>query len=221
MQITAKEVFQAISELADNKACGPDGISAEHIKLASPRAAVLLSICFTGFMCHGVLPGSMLSVTLVPIIKDKVGRVGSMDNYRPIALASVLSKVLERILLDRLSVYLCTSDNQFGFKAKHSTDLCIYALKEMVENYRRQNSTVLIGFIDASKAFDRINHSKLFLKLHQRGVPDTFIRILSYWYSNQSMQIKWGNVVSAPFGTSNGVQQGGLLSPCLFNIYCT
>ena len=219
IHFTAKEVFQVISELADNKACGPDEISAEHIKLASPRAAVLLAICFTGFMCHGVLPGSMVSVTLVPIIKDKVGRVGSMDNYRPIALASVLSKVLERILLDRLSVYLCTSDNQFGFKAKHSTDLCIYALKEMVENYRRQNSTVLIGFIDASKAFDRINHSKLFFKLLQRGVPDTFIRILSYWYSNQSMQVKWGNVISAPFGTSNGVRQGGLLSPCLFNIY--
>ena len=56
--------------------------------------------------------------------------------------------------LGRLSCYVDTTDNQFGFKAKHGTDPCIYALKEVVEMYRRQNSSVLIGFIDASKAFD-------------------------------------------------------------------
>ncbi len=51
-------------------------------------------------MIHGLLPESMLSVTLLPVIKDKAGKVGSLDNYRPIALASVVSKVLERIILD-------------------------------------------------------------------------------------------------------------------------
>ncbi len=89
----------------------------------------------------------------------------------------------------------------------------------MVEKYRRQNSSVLIGFIDASKAFDRINHYKLLLKLSQKGMPDSVIRILVYRYTNQSMQIKWGNAVSTPFGVSNGVRKGGLLSPWLFNIY--
>ncbi len=139
-----------------------------------------------------------------------------MDNYLPIVLASVLSKVLGGISLD---VYVCTSDNQFGFKAKHGTDLCIYALKGMVEEYRRQNSSVLIGFIDASKAFAHNIHYKLFLKLSQRGVPDSVIRILGYWYANQRMHIKWGNAVSTPFGVSNRVHQGGLLSPSLFNVY--
>ncbi len=80
----------------------------------------------------------MLSVTLLPVIKDKAGKVGSLSNYRPIALASVVSKVLERIILDRLRVYLDTTDNQFGFKAQYSTDLCIYALKEVVELYKNK-----------------------------------------------------------------------------------
>ena len=93
-------------------------------------------------MTHGLLPDSMLSVSLVPVIKDKAGKVWSLDNYRPIALASVVSKVLEGILLDCLCKYLGTTDNQFGFKAKHGTDLCIYALKEVAESYRRQNSSV-------------------------------------------------------------------------------
>ena len=122
VEITCREVQQAITKRADNKASGLDQITAEHLKFASPRAAALPAICFTGFMTHGLLPHSMLSVTLVPVIKDKAGKVGSLDKYRPIALASVLSKVLDIILLDRLSLYIDTTENQFGFKAKHGTD---------------------------------------------------------------------------------------------------
>ena len=70
--------------------------------------------------------------------------------------------------------------------------------------YRRQNSSVLIGFIDASK-------------LSQRGVPNSITRILAYWYANHAGQV--GKAVSTPFGVGNGVRQGGLLSPALFNIY--
>lgn len=94
--------------------------------------SVLLAMCFSGLLAHGILPGSMLSVLLVPVIKDKTCKVSSIDNYRPIALASILSKVLEGILLDRLQEYVVTADNQFGFKNKHGTDLCIYALKELI-----------------------------------------------------------------------------------------
>ena len=63
-------------------------------------------------------------------------------------------------------------------------------------------------FIDASKAFDRVNHEKLFLKLLNRGVPKFLIRILVYWYGQQSMFVKWGNIMSDPFKVGNGVRQG-------------
>ena len=106
---------------------GALGIDTVYPRLKPPL--VLLSICFSHLLLHDILPDSLLTVTLVPVIKDKAGKAGSLANYRPIALASILSKVLERILLDRLSVFISTTDNQFGFKAKHSTDLCIYALK--------------------------------------------------------------------------------------------
>ena len=219
VHICPSEISQAIKQLADGKACGLDNITAEHLKLASPRVAVLLSICFTGLVTHGILPDAMLTVVLVPVIKDKAGKVGSMDNYRPIALASILSKVLERVLIFKLGDLICTTDNQFGFKSKHSTDMCIYALKEAVEKYRGQGSTMLVGFIDASRAFDRVNHHKLFIKLEQRGVPRCIIRILAYWYDRQTMQVKWGNILSSPFKVGNGVRQGGLLSPSLFSLY--
>ncbi len=77
---------------------------------------------------HGLLPVSMIAVLLVPVIKDETGKINSKDNYYPIALASVISKIVERILLDRLKMYLLTNDNQYGFKRKHGTDMCILCL---------------------------------------------------------------------------------------------
>ena len=78
---------------------------------------------------------------------------------------------------------------------------------------------MFICFLDASKAFDRINHGKLFTKLQDRGVPPYLVRILQYWYTYQTMQIRWGNSISSPFRVTNGVRQGGILSPILFNVY--
>ncbi len=205
MIVRAADIYDAINMLENNKACGMYCIIAEHLKYASYRLSPFLAMCFTGFLVHGVLPNSIMSVLLVPVLKDKAGKLNSIDNYRPIALASILSKVLERILLTKLEMYVLTTDNQFGFKRKHGTDLCIYALKEIVSKYTSLNSSVFLCFVDASKAFDRINHEKLFIKLLDRGVPKFLVRILVFWYAHQTFQVKWDNVVSAPFYVSNRI----------------
>ena len=88
--ISTHVVYDAMHTLPDNKACGMDLISAEHLKNASLRLAPLLALSLTGFMIHGILPDSMLPILLVPVLKDKAGRVTCMDNYRPIALASIV-----------------------------------------------------------------------------------------------------------------------------------
>ena len=130
----------------NNKSCGLDGIYAEHLKLCSRRIIPLLAMCFTALFIHGFLPDAMLSVVLVPVIKDKCRRINDSDNYRPIALASVISKVEEKILLNRMSDVLLTTCNQFGFKSKLGTDTCIYALKE---NHRSLDGSMFMGFLDA------------------------------------------------------------------------
>ena len=106
---------------------------------------------------HGFLPSDLTDTVLVPSVKDKTGDISDKGNYRPsIALASVISKVFEIALLVKLERYLYSSDYQFGFKPKHSTDLCIYTLTEVIEFYK--SSSVYVCFMDASKAFDRVNH---------------------------------------------------------------
>ena len=97
--------------------------------------------------------------------------------------------------------------------------MCIYALKEILENHRSHNGSMIMGFLDASKAFDRLKHTTLFGKLIDRMVPNYIVRIVMYWYANQTMCVRWSGIVSQGFHVTNGVRQGGILSPYLFNVY--
>ena len=99
---------------------------------ASTSINALLSICLNAFIVHGFLPSDLTDTVLVPVVKDKTGDISDTGNYRPIALASVISKVLEMALLVKFEKYLYSSEYQFGFKPEHSTDLCIYTLQEVM-----------------------------------------------------------------------------------------
>lgn len=149
----------------------------------------------------------------------KKGNFTDKDNYRPIAITCVASKILELLILKRCDQFLITSDNQFGFKKKHSTDMSVFVLKQVLDYYLHSSSPVYICFLDASKAFDKINHWNLFSKLLKRNMPVIFVRLLAIWYSTQSFIVRWNNCVSLPFTVTNGVRQGGILSPILFNVY--
>ena len=121
-------VIEAIKELSLNKSCGLDGITAEHLKHASAKLPYLLSMAITGFFVHGFLPDAMLSILIVPVIKDKAGNINAKDNYRPIALASIISKIIESIMLNRMETYIITQANQFGFKKKNMGLISVYLL---------------------------------------------------------------------------------------------
>ena len=162
MIVKRYEIVDALAKLDDGKSSGMDGVYAEHLKYSSPRLVVLLSLCFSSLFVHGFLPRSMISVILVPLVKNKSASICTKSNYRPIALASVISKLMEYVLYKRLESFLDTTDNQFGFKQRLGTDMCIFALKEAVLKYRGMNSNVYCCFLDASKAFDRVNHFSLF-----------------------------------------------------------
>ena len=81
---------------------------------------------FKAMSIHGYVPSKMMETVIVPIVKDKKGIVTDKDNYRPIAITSVLSKILELVLLERLQTQLGTAFHQFGFKNKLGTDMCLY-----------------------------------------------------------------------------------------------
>ena len=128
-----------------------------------------MSIFLSGCMLTGKLPNSLIHVVIIPLLKCKSKDPADVNNYRPIAIATALYKVLEQVLLSRLARYLSSqfglAASQFGFKQAHGTEMAIFALKQTVDFYHNQDTPVYMCFLDAKKAFDRVNHWTLAKKL--------------------------------------------------------
>ena len=161
----------------------------------------------------------MIETYIFLIVKNKCGILCDSNNYRPIALATLMSKLFESVILLKCETFLETCPNHFGLMMGHSTEMCIYVLKDIIEFYKSCNTSVFATFLDASKAYDKIDHWLLYDKLLHKDVPVFIVKILVYWYSHQEMLIRCCNSCSNKFYVMNGVKQGGILSPALFNVY--
>ena len=161
----------------------------------------------------------MINSVNIPLIKNKCGDQTDINNYRPIAPSSIISKVFDHIIAERLEVFLWTNDNQFCFKLGHSTDLCICALTEFIEYFKNRSTLIYVAFLDVSKAFDKINHWTLIRKFIDGGVQLYLAMILCYWYQKPEMTVRWGLCISDSVKMTNVARQRGILSRQLFNIY--
>ena len=103
-----------------------------------------------------------------------------------------------------------SSDNQFGFKKKSSCSHAMYSLRCVVDYYVKNGSTVNICALDLSKAFDKMNHHALFIRLMQRHVPLNVLCIFENWFSICATCVKWGNILPV-FILSCGIKQEGVL----------
>ena len=134
----------------------------------------------------------MLDTTLTPSVKTKTGDVTDKNNYRPIAVATSMSKVMELLILSKTECFLNTSDNQFGFKKKHGTDMCIHAFRQIIEYYKQNASPVVICYLHATKAFDRVNHWLLLTKTLGPSHAATYCQALSLLVQNPALQCAMG-----------------------------
>ena len=108
---------------------------------------------------------------------------------------------------------------QFGFQQDTSTNMCTWLAVETIEYFLRNGSDVFACLMDMTKAFDKVQHSKLLWKLVEEGIPPIFIRLLLEMYEKQQADVRWNGVLSNPFPVTNGVKQGAVLSPILYCIY--
>ena len=124
--ITVSDVQEVVNNLKRGKHDGNQGHFSDHIINASPRLYVHLSLLFNNMLSHGFLPKEfeILLSTLVPIPKNRLKSLNNSDNYRAIALSSILGKLFDKILLSKCSHVFTTSDLQYGFKKNHSTNQC-------------------------------------------------------------------------------------------------
>ena len=134
-------------------------------------------------------------------------------------IGTCLSKVFDILIIKYQNEIFNTSEMQFGFKNGSSITMCTFMVQQTISHYLTNKSNVNVLMLDASKAFDRVHYTHLFKKLISRNMCPMIIRLLLDLYTQQKLQVKWNGVLSDQFNVSNGVRQGGIMSPLLFRIY--
>lgn len=208
-----------LDQLKIGKACGFDGISKEHIMYCHPSALVHLNLLFNMIYNHGFVPDDFGKGITIPLVKDKSRDVGNVDNYRAITISPLISKLFEYCVLYKYDFLLTSTDLQFGFKQKSSCTQALFLLRQVAEYFVEHGSNVYIASLDASKAFDRVNHVKLFNVLLDRGVPGRLVKVIVDWYGKSMSAVKWNGAFSTSLLIKSGIRQGGILSPIFFNMY--
>ena len=167
--VSTEVVLDAFEHLKKGKR-DDSSLDSSHFVLAAPVISDSLAVFFSVLFRHGFLPHELIDCVLVPVPKPCKSPSLS-DSYRPIALASSLSKLLEWCILIQFSSYLDSSYLQLGFKRGMSTTHCTGVLKHVVARYIQAGSSVYTCFLDANKAFDLVRHDVLFELLLSRGLP--------------------------------------------------
>ena len=164
-------IDKCIRNLKPGKACGPDELSAENLQ----HAHLIITKCFHKLFI--VMINCGLARTdfgrgiVVPLVKDETRDIHSANNNRPITLVPILSKLFEAVILEYYGNCFVVDDLQFGFKKGLNFNNAIFMLRTTIDHFTRRGSSIYVVALDISKAFDSVQHYKLFKVLLRSGLP--------------------------------------------------
>ena len=213
-----RDMLDVMSKLKTGKASA-SFLKAEHLLYGPPQLVHHIHLLFNAMIQHCYVPCEFLGGVITPLVKDSDGDHSDPSNYRGLTLGVTFSFLFEHALMIKVGRFLSTDSLQFGYKKRHSTSHAIYTLRTCIDFFTERGSNVFAGFLDCTKGFDKVDHSGIFVKLMNRGIPFCVLNLLIYWYSNLTSMVKWNGVTSYSFDVRSGVRQGGVLSPHLFAIY--
>src|SRR5882757_654649 len=186
-----------------------EGIMAEHFQYAHPSLISITSRLFNLMLYSGYVPDAFGNSLTFPVPKKNNRTItASVDDFRPISICTLMSKIFEQSILLLINKYLTTSPRQFGFKKSTGCNHATHLLIENIDYFTRNGSTVSIGMLDLSKAFDKLSHFGLFISLLDRNVPRSIIAILVNWYAKVYCCVLWNGFHSEIVSLKSGVRQG-------------
>ncbi|XP_031339654.1 uncharacterized protein LOC116168122 [Photinus pyralis] len=216
--ITGEDIEETLKEIKNNKAPGHDKITGEMIKNMGFSGKELLRAIYTKAWEEERVPQDWEIGVIVPV--HKKGDNKDCNNYRGITLISTVMKIYEQILNKKLTVSTeqTLTDTQSGFRKGRSVQDHIFTIKQMIEK-KKLGGKVYFAFIDLVKAFDSIPRDKVWESLLKRNVDNKLVRVIKSLYKSTLNYVIWKNMKSGFFATTQGLRQGGGLSPTLFNIF--
>ena len=220
LPITESKIIDCLKNICSNKAGGIDNISARMLKLAGPIIAPSIAKLINCSFDTSVFPQrwKLKIAKVTPLLTG--GDAESVNNYRPISVLPVLSKVIERHVHDSLYSYLLDNNliysKQSGFRKRHSAETALIGIiDELLFNLENDRVSGMI-LTDYCKAFDMADHSILLQKLQAYWLDNKSLNWFRAYLNERLQLVSMGNIESPTACVRHGVPQGSILGPVLF-----
>ena len=217
---TEHEVAKLIKNLKNKSSHGEDAISNKLLKLIQENVVTPLTYLINRSIKENYFPKIFKHAIVKPLFKSGDNQL--IENYRPISLLRVISKLIERVVNDRLVNYLekykLLSDHQYGFRKNRSTVDATLDYFGTILDKLNNKETVFTAMIDLSKAFDVLKKNVILDKLNHYGVRGSMLMWFDSFLSNRTISVQINDIKSDTECINLGTPQGGVISPTLFSI---
>ena len=206
------------------KTCRLDPLPSDHVKNNIGSLASIISLITNASLSEGVMPNELKRALVHPLLKKASLCRNTYSNYRPVSNLPQLSKIIEKVVANRLNAHLCneslTDTFQSAYKRNHSTETALLCVVNEIRTALDRRQGTVIAMIDLSAAFDTIDHSILLARLQQRyGIDGVALRWMRSYLSERTQSVVIDRVSSNESTLISGVPQGSVLGPILFSLY--
>jgi len=214
--ITPKEVREIMRNSNAHAAPGPDGINLESLKTVN-KIENILANWYNSWLYSGTMADEVKGCRsiLLPKTADKLEDI---NNWRPLTIASILSRLYTATLSSRISIATKIDVRQRGFVSKGSCSENIFLLRKLEEWAKEKRQSYGVVFLDMAKAFDTVSHGHISSALRRLKVPEVIIGAVMNTYADATTYFELATGKTDPIPIKRGVKQGDPMSPLLFNI---